>query len=385
MGMAGNNLHIHVPTPGDHYSPATGSGVMTAIYELSRAHARCGGETHIIVGKGTRHDYPVGQCFEVDFYRLPNKPQKLVDAGLGFLGMQRFFSSQIYSAAFAAIDRNTDAPIFLHSAQGAIRRFKQRLPKAQVCLYAHNSLFRTFSNRELRTTMDAADRIICVSDFLANALADRLGSRQDKIKVVNTGTDIERFQPNPNPVNPEELVVLFVGRVVPEKGPDLLLKAAQKLADGKRRFKIRIVGSANFAADAPLSDYEQELRKLAEPIRAHVEFLPFVDRKRIVEIYHNANIFCAPSNWDDPCPATVPESLACGLPLVASRRGGIPEVGGDAALYFKPPDTDALATILAGLLDDPASRETWGKRSRARAESLSWFSQYQKLLRALDR
>src|SRR5919204_6515087 len=55
-------LYIHIPTPGDHYSAATGSATMTVIYEISREHARDGGQTRVIVGRGTRHDYPVGVC-----------------------------------------------------------------------------------------------------------------------------------------------------------------------------------------------------------------------------------------------------------------------------------------------------------------------------------
>ena len=54
-------LHIHIPTPGDHYSPATGSALMTIIHHVAVCYAAQGGETMLIVNRGTRHDYQPGQ------------------------------------------------------------------------------------------------------------------------------------------------------------------------------------------------------------------------------------------------------------------------------------------------------------------------------------
>jgi glycosyltransferase involved in cell wall biosynthesis len=62
-----------------------------------------------------------------------------------------------------------------------------------------------------------------------------------------------------------------------------------------------------------------------------------------------------------------------------SRRGGIPEEAADAALYFNPPNVDALANRLVYLLDDPAARSEWGQRARARALQITWENQYRLL------
>src|SRR5690349_21441465 len=107
---------IHIPTPGDHYSPATGSAIPTIIYEISRWHDRAGGTTHILVGKGTRHDYPIGECVEVDFTAPPGKPQKAMDAILGKLGVGRPFGAAAYRPASKAIPQHFDGPIFLHNS-----------------------------------------------------------------------------------------------------------------------------------------------------------------------------------------------------------------------------------------------------------------------------
>jgi len=75
--------------------------------------------------------------------------------------------------------------------------------------------------------------------------------------------------------------------------------------------------------------------------------------------------------------------MASGLPCVVSRRGGIPEVGGDAVLYFTPPDHVELADRLEELLKSPSMREEYGRKARARAETLTWAESYRRLCEAV--
>jgi glycosyltransferase involved in cell wall biosynthesis len=373
-------IHVHVPTPGDHYSAATGSAIMTLVYEMARAHAGRGGRTRVLVARGTRHDYPIGECVEVEPTAPPKRWQKLVDAGLGRVGLGRPFGVASYGPASAAVEAAFEGPVFVHNNPVGVPLFARRLPRAKVCLWANNELFGTYARHEVQRIAAAAHLLICCSKYIAEDLCGRLGTQHEKIKVVRNGADVERFRPDPAMRVGDEPVILFVGRIVPVKGVDLLLRAAARISNSARRFKVRIVGSSGFSAGEPLSPYEQELRSLAGPIQDRVEFRPFVDRDRVVEEYQSASIFCGPSNWDDPCPLTIAEAMACGLAVVASARGGIPEVGGDALLYFNPPDVDALAAHLARLVDHAAFREESGRCARQRAvQHLTWDMEYAKL------
>lgn len=366
---------IHVPTPGDHYSPATGSAPMTIIYNLARVHDSRGSETTIVVGTGTRHDYPVGRVVTVPFPPLPSRPEKALDVASGRLRLRRRFVQRTYRPALEAIPGDFDGTVVLHNAPGALQMFRERLPKAQVGLYAHNELFRTYGAREAWRTLSRADTVICNSRFLADRLQARLPRRLPSVGVVLNGVDVALFQPR-QPAPSASPVILMVARVVPEKGAHLLLEAAAKIASPHRPFRVRIVGSSGFSATEPLTAYEQHLRRLAAPIADRVEFQPFVDRAAVLDEYAGAAIGCVPSEWDEPCSLTLPEAMAAGLPVVASRRGGLPEVGADAALWFTPPDTDSLAERLAFLLDEPGQRTVWGARARERALQLSWDRQY---------
>ena len=77
------------------------------------------------------------------------------------------------------------------------------------------------------------------------------------------------------------------------------------------------------------------------------------------------------------------EGLASGLPIIASRRGGISEALGDVGLYFEPPDVGILANHLERLLRDSEERFRLGKLSRQRAEESTWEKRYPLLIKAL--
>ena len=381
--MEYRNHHIHVPVPGDHYSFHNGSAIMTLVYELSRKHVAAGGDSQIIVGRNTTYDYPAGECVPVDFGPLPTRKQKIVDVALGRLGFPRFFINQTYKAGVKAIDPHFDGTIFIQNTPGPARQFKRAIPNAKVCVNVCNSLFHTYDSRELHRTVDGVDLVLFNCEFLANQMRTRLKRGLEKLRVVHNGVDTHRFVPRPELTPKDEVVILFVARMVPSKGADLLIRAALELHGKTRPFKLRIVGRESFDVNFPLSPYEVEIRRLAEPLGDSVEFIPYFDRHDILPVYQSASIFCAPSNYDEPCTLALPEAMACGIPSIASRRGGIPEVGADAIHYFDPPDTSTLARHLAYLIEDPQARFEWGNRARAQAEAMDWEVQYQALCRAI--
>ena len=374
---------VFVPIPGDHYTPMNGSAIMTLVYEFTRKHVQAGGQSRIIIGRNAMRDYEAGECVIVDFGPLPTRNQKIVDIAFGRLGMDRPYINSVYAPALTVLNKNFDGTIFIQNTGGPTRLFKRHSPSAQVCVNVHNAVFDTYGSKELHRTVDAADLIICNCHFLAEQLAKRLRRGFDKMRVVHNGVDTARFVPRRELVPKDEVVILFVARMVPTKGADLLIDAALKMHRMGKRFKLRIVGSRGFSDKDPLSAFELNLRKMAEPLGDSVEFFPFMDRHKILPVYQSASIFCAPSNYDEPCTLAIPEAMSCGVPVVASRRGGIPEIGAEAILYFDPPDTKDLAAQLAYLVDDEAARLSWGRRSRTRAEELDWAIQYRVQCEAL--
>ncbi|RYX81245.1 glycosyltransferase family 1 protein [bacterium] len=367
----------------DHYTALYPSALATVTSETSRYHVKNSGDVKVAVHKGALHDYPVGEGIELNFGPGVKRWQRLVDATLAKTGGVRPFGARQYQGITSDI-KGSRSVILIHNGPEAVSVLKKANPEALVCHWAHNEFWRTYGRRELKALVATADRMICVSDYIANELRAKLGSDSDKIRVVNNGIDIERFKPAALPV--EEPVVSFIGRVYHLKGPHLLLKAAQLLDNGERKFKVRIVGGVKADSPEALPPYEKELRELAQPLsdKVTVEFVSAVNRLQIIEEYQKASIFCVPSVWNDPCPLTVLEGMACGIATVTTKRGGIPEMGADAVQYFDPDDPNTLAQILAPMIENASERARWGEKARARAEAMSWEKQYEVLLKAIQ-
>jgi glycosyltransferase involved in cell wall biosynthesis len=163
---------------------------------------------------------------------------------------------------------------------------------------------------------------------------------------------------------------MFVGRMIPDKGADVLLRAAALFAGDE--VEVVIVGSEGFDSQSPLSRYERGLRKLASAVRPNVQFVPFVDRSALPVLLRSADILVVPSRWAEPSGLTLGEGLATGLPVIASRTGGIPEVLGSAGIMVEPNNPSELAKALRRLVDDPGLRLRMGREARIHAEAHDW-------------
>lgn len=381
---------IHIPTPGDHYSPMTGSAIITVIYELSRVHESAGGTSRVVVAKGTVEGYPpydVGRIVAADLPEaLPSRGMQAIDIAIGRLCHRRPSVTRAYAPACDAIEPGFDGAMFVYNCPGVIPLFRKRFPKATICLYSQNQLFGTYSNCETARIVDNADAIICVSQFIADDIASRVPTRRDKLKVVLNGVDVDHFAPVETKEQPDLPLILFLGRVVPEKGVDILLEAVHQLRSKGVQCRLRIVGSSNFNATDPITSFERRLRQYAQQMNGSVEFVPFLERAKVAQEYHAATVFCAPSRFQEPFGLTIAEAMACGIPVVASRQGGIPEVGGDAILYFDAHDPRQLSDQLQRLIADAEYRQSIAARGRTRAvELLDWRRRYETLVNAIGK
>ncbi|MDP2954300.1 MAG: glycosyltransferase family 4 protein, partial [Chloroflexota bacterium] len=154
--------------------------------------------------------------------------------------------------------------------------------------------------------------------------------------------------------------LLFVGRLHPVKGLEYLLEALQRLKDQDIRLTL-VVSSQD------LEHYGGHIAgKIARlGIGGKIDSLGEVqEAKKLLEIYRAADIFVAPSLWDTS-PASVLEAMCVGLPVVATRVGGIPEFVEDGVngILVPPKDPQALAHAILALVKDSELREKMGRRS----------------------
>ncbi|MFE6254109.1 glycosyltransferase family 4 protein [Agromyces sp. NPDC057865] len=376
---------IHVITPGDHYSPRTGSATSTVAHGLSAAAQRDGWgyRPFVVLDASTmRPRYDSATPIEYDGVPGPSRRERLADVALGRVGLPRRAAARYFRPAADAIAERKPAIVLAHNAP--VLAWLLRDTPHRVVLYAHNDLLGTYTKSEAARMLGGVAAIVAVSDSLAAQLARSLPRPLvDRLHVVRNGVDCEVFTPAPGPRSVGPLRILFLGRMISDKGPDVLLRAAAML--GRDDLEFAFVGSVGFDRNAAASPYEVELRRLAADAGPNVTFEPFVDRASVPEIFRGADVFVVPSRWADPCPLTAGEGLASGLAVVASRIGGIPEVVGSAGRYVSPDDPDALAAAIAELVDDPALRQRLGAAARQRALEHDWSWAWANLRAVLDR
>jgi glycosyltransferase involved in cell wall biosynthesis len=157
-------------------------------------------------------------------------------------------------------------------------------------------------------------------------------------------------------VAPHQTAIAFAGKLIPRKGPMMLLEAVHRMV---HRDRVVVVFLGQGELRDPLEEY-------ARSHGVQVHFPGFVNQADLPKHYAAADIFVLPS-FDDPRATVINEAMACGLPVVVSDRcGPIGDIArdGDNAFVFHAGDTDALAAALDRLTVDPALRLQMSARSR---------------------
>ena len=231
---------------------------------------------------------------------------------------------------------------------------------------AHGADIQETDQTRLADKIRSADRVVCVSDFGRSQLMAIVEPAQwPKIAVVHCGVDVEAF-PAKQAASGEDrpIRILNVGRLVSVKGQAVLLEAAALLRQRGLEFALTIVG------DGPL---REALRATARDlgIEDNVTFAGSVGQDDIAAHYRNADLFCLPS-LREGVPVVLMEAMASGVPVIASRIMGTPElVEHDVTgLLVAPGRADALADAIMRLAADRAlcERLARGARSRIIAE-----------------
>ncbi|GAA1799076.1 glycosyltransferase family 4 protein [Agromyces neolithicus] len=385
---------LHAITPGDHFSPRTGSAIPTVVDGLAAAATRDGAVFRhaVVLDRSTmRPRYDSAAVIEYAGARGPTRRDRAMDLARGRVGLPRTAVARYYEPVADAI--RTREPSFVLAHNAPVLPWLLRDTEHRVVLYAHNDLLRTYTRQEAGRVLDSVAAIVCVSDSLAERTRAVLPGRlAERVRVVRNGIDCERFTPATtdegaaSSTRDAQLRVVFVGRMVAEKGPDVLIRAVEHL--GRPDLEYLLVGSQGFARDAPLSPYEHELRELADEATAAsgavISFEPFVDRAALPALLRSADLLVAPSRWAEPSGLTAAEGLASGLPVIASRVGGLPDVVGAAGVLVDPDDPAALAEAIASLADNPEARQRMSERARAHAVAHDWSWAWSNLRQVLE-
>jgi len=275
----------------------------------------------------------------------------------------------------------------IHNFSQLVPLIRRLAPRTRIVLHAHCEWLTGLPARLVEPRLAGADVIMAPSDFIANGIRARFPHLADRCVSLPNGVDVDRLTPGPpRPDGP--LRLLCVARISPEKGTHVLLDAFSRMLDAGIDAELDIVGPEGLPAREMLADLDADPRvralapvyerggyltdlveRLPQAHRRRLRLHGWVDRDRIAPFFQAADVFVFPS-LTEAFGTPLVEAMAAGLPVVATRTGGIPEIVDDGAtgLLVPPHDAVALADALTGLAGDRSRRALLGRAGRRRAE-----------------
>ncbi|MFQ5789247.1 MAG: glycosyltransferase family 4 protein [Acidobacteriota bacterium] len=247
-----------------------------------------------------------------------------------------------------------------------------------ILFETHPELFEgAFSKRSvwlIRRSARRARYVLTVSEFCRRALLERYGLPEDRVVVTPDGVDRGRFRPlTPAPIlagvrarsQLDAPFLLTVGRLEPRKNLERLIRAFDRVRR-KLDLKLRLVLAGG--EDFRFESIHREAERLPPDA---VRFLGPVCDEDLPALYNLARALIFPSLVEG-FGMPVLEALACGTPVVSSRRGALPEVAADAVVWVEPEDETSIATGIETILTDSELIPRLREEGLKRATFFSW-------------
>ncbi len=270
-------------------------------------------------------------------------------------------------AVLRALRRLRPALVEVHNRPAIALMLAARLPAAKVVLVLHNdpqSMRRAHTAAERSRLLRRLAGVIAVSAWVRGRLLDGVaGPSPIPVDVVPNCIDLAALPPG-LPAAAREPVILFAGRTIVEKGADLFVRACAEALPALPGWRAVMLGARGHN---PQDDAVGYAAAGPTPDQAGVRMLGYQPHPAVLGWMGRSAIVLMPSRWEEPFGLAALEALAMGAALICSRRGGLAEVAGEAAVYIDPDDPAGIARALLALARDPARRAALAAAGRARA------------------
>lgn len=272
------------------------------------------------------------------------------------------FIEYFFEKVYANLKKKNFDYIIIENGAGLAYKLSQRGFK-NLILHMHNEV-RASQEKFHDVVFGGLTKILTVSDYIKRKASVYFPI--EKIQTVYNGIDLQNFYPKEHPsVTRESLgfamddfIIIYSGRINPEKGVSELIDAMLKLKDNPH-IKLMIIGGSFFGNTNNEDQFIRSLKEKAKVIQDNIIFTGFIPYKNMPDYLQLSDIAVIPSIWNDPFPTTELEAQAMGLPIITTLRGGIPEeVSEENAILLETDEhlADHLTIAILDLYYHPEKR-----------------------------
>ena len=275
--------------------------------------------------------------------------------------------------------------VIIEGDSSLILPISKKVNKEKLYFHIHHNPLST-NHAEFRKEISSVNKVITVSNFISKGIDKCMSQEKENVQaaVLRNCTDVKKFNVNNYKqernklrekynIKDSELVIMFTGRPVPQKGIKELLIAFKELCNKYNNVKLVIVGNSGFGKKVK-TDFDNQLEEIAESIKDKVVFTGFIHNSKMPQIHAMADIAVIPSIYDDPAPLVVMECMASGLAVITTDSGGIPEYVGENNCISIIRDENIIINLeeaLEKLVVDENYRKTLGKNAHNYAQQFN--------------
>ena len=226
--------------------------------------------------------------------------------------------------------------------------------------------------------------IFTVSEFSKSEILKYTNANSEKLKIVYCGVDKLFFRNTKfsSDLKLPQNYILYVGNIKPHKNLMVLLKAYVSLPEEfKSKYQLVFVGKKEgfLTEDNQIQDFI-----ISNNLQKHITFTGYIEDSKIPKIYHEARLFVFPSLYEG-FGLPILEALASQTKVISSNAASLPEVGGDAVLYFDPNNYSELAEIIKNNIEDSPKNQFLLAQGEKQLEKFTWVKSIEEHLKAFKK
>ena len=242
--------------------------------------------------------------------------------------------------------------------------------------------------------VEAADALIANTDAEAASLVSLYDACPDNVRVVAPGVDLYNFTPKRKDaranlgLDKSKLIVSFVGRIQPHKGPEVLIRAINELMSHNPELRSDLQVLITGGASGVRNHEDIRMRELVTWLKLDdvIQFLDPISREKIPDLYRSSDLVCVPS-YSESFGLVALEAQACGTPVVASAVGGLRTAVADgiSGVLVDGHNPKAWSSVIARLLMEPQRRILLSMGAVEHASHFGWDVTARRTLDVYDR